>query len=217
MSNVSRYKAILKQVAADLDIAVDSEQCEHVGTLRLARRNILARLLRNDMLRTDPADLQKIDELLRQYQPASKAPQINVRYAEAVTGTYRCTHCGEQNHLESGTYTPAENKPPPQATVHCPHCGKDSRHEISSVPFDPPAADAKPAEVPNIRYREGVSASAFHAAVLRDDEIPPLKKEQPAIGTYVSPDTAAGLWRNDPNPTRNGAMAHQLPAVNGKG
>jgi hypothetical protein len=69
-----------------------------------------------------------------------------------------------------------------------------------------------------VTYREGVSGSAFHAAVLRNNEIPPLKKEQPAIGAHVSPgDTVAGLWCNDRHPYRNRDVAHQLPAVNGKG
>jgi hypothetical protein len=221
MSNVNRYKAILKEVAADLEIEIGSDLCEHIATLRLMRKNILARLLRSDALRTDPDDLLKIDAALKQHQPERGALQISTRFVEGVVGRYKCTKCGEENRLEAGTYTPAERPKPFQ--FRC-ECGRGT--EISTDgPFtdgsDPgkPIAAPEPAATPNgVTYREGVSGSAFHAAVLRNNEIPPLKKEQPAIGAHVSPsDTVAGLWRNDRHPYRNRDVAHQLPTVNGKG
>jgi hypothetical protein len=211
-SSASRYRAMLKRVAAELNVEVDSDKCEHVATMRLARRAVLARLLRNDMLRTDPDDLLKIDAALKAYQPPDKGLQIEVSFVESVRGTFKCSHCGEQNKVD-GSYTSAD-KPLPQATFHCPHCNADSRHELSSTPFEPaPAPEAAPK---GVSYREGVSASAIHSMVLPNDEIPPLKKEQPQIGASYAGNTVTELWRNDPNPTRNGAMAHQL-LVNGKG
>jgi hypothetical protein len=221
MANVNRYKVVLKEVAADLEIEPGSELCEHVATLRLMRKNILARLLRSDALRTDPDDLLKIDATHKQHQPERKLPQITVQFVEGVVGRYKCAHCGEENRLEAGTYTPAVRPKPFQ--FRC-ECGRGT--EISTDgPFtdggDPgkPIAAPEPAATPNgVTYREGVSGSAFHAAVLRNNEIPPLKKEQPAIGAHVSPgDSVAGLLRNDRHPYRNRDVAHQLPAVNGKG
>jgi hypothetical protein len=218
MTSVNRYKVILKEVAADLEIEADSELCRHVGALRLMRENIQARLLRGE--RVDPDDLLKIDAALKQYLPERKALQVAVRFSEAVTGTYKCSSCGTQNHLESDTYTPAARKP---FQYRC-ECGRGTEISVDG-PFtdggDPskPVAAPEPAATPNgVTYREGVSGSAFHAAVLRNNEIPPLKKEQPAIGAHVSPgDTVADLWRNDRHPYRNRDVAHQLPAVNGKG
>jgi hypothetical protein len=213
-SAADRFKALRKEVADDLGIDPDSDLAEHVAVLRLMRDAILARLLRSDMLRTDPDDLLKIDAALKQHQPAHEPLQINVRFVEAVSGTFRCACCGEQNTLASGTYTAA--RPPKRETE------LDVSEPSDSDPDKPAEAAAAPepeATSPNgVTYREGVNASAFHSAVLRNDEIPPLKKEQPAIGAHVSPsDTVAGLWCNDPNPTRNGALAQRLPAVNGKG
>jgi hypothetical protein len=219
MASVNRYKAILSEVATDLEIEADSELCKHVAALRLMRENIQARLLRGE--RVDPDDLLKIDAALKQYLPERKAPQITVRFVEGVVGKYKCTHCGEENHLEAGTYTPAERPKPFQ--FRC-ECGRGTEFTAGG-PFtdggDPgkPIKAPEPVATPNgVTYRENVSGSAFHSQVLHTDEIPPLAKDQPAIGAHVSPsDTVAGLWRNDPNPTRNGALAHRLPAVNGKG
>jgi hypothetical protein len=220
-STADYYKAIREQVARDHQIEPDSDQCEHISTLILVRKNILARSLRNDMLRTDPGDLLQLDAALRQYQPPAKAPAISVNFVQGVVGRYKCSHCGEENHLKDGTYTPAARKP---FQFRC-ECGRGTEFSADG-PFtdggDPgkPIAPAPVAEATpdGVRYREGIG-SAFHAQVLpRTDEVPPLARDQARVGaSYVSPgNTAATLWRNDPNPTRNGAMAHQLP-VNGKG
>jgi hypothetical protein len=222
MANVNRYKVILKEVAADLEIEPGSELCEHVATLRLMRKNILARLLRSDALRTDPDDLLKIDATLKQHLPERKTPTIRITYVEGVVGRYTCTHCGEENKLESGTYTPAERPKPFRFRCECgrgTEISTDGPFRDGGDPGKPLTPAPEPEATPNgVRYREGVSTSAFHAAVLRNDEIPPLKKEQPAIGAHVSPsDTVAGLWRNDRHPYRNRDVAHQLAAVNGKG
>jgi hypothetical protein len=206
--------------AASLNLDVDSDTVEHVATMRLARRTVLARMLRNDMLRTDPDALLKLDAALKPYQPPVQSPQISVQFVESVQGTFKCSHCGERNEVKSGEYTPATRRP---FQYRC-ECGRGSEISVDG-PFtdggDPgkPVAAPEPAATPNgVTYREGVSGSAFYAAVLRNNEIPPLKKEQPAIGAHVSPsDTVAGLWRNDRHPYRNRDVAHQLPAVNGKG
>jgi hypothetical protein len=108
MASVNRYKAILKEVAADLEVEPDSELCTHVSTLRLMRENIQARLLRGE--RVDPDDVLKLDQALRQYLPERKAPSISVSFVEGVVGIYKCQHCGKQNDLKDGEYTPLKSR-----------------------------------------------------------------------------------------------------------
>jgi hypothetical protein len=221
-SAADRYRAVVDEVAADLGISPGDDLAETVAALRLMRQHITARLLRSDVLRADPDDLLRVDAALRQYQPERKSPQFNIKFVEGVSGTFRCSACGEQNTVAPGTYTPAERPKP--FRFRC-ECGRGTEFSASGPftdggdPGKPITPAPEPEATPNgVRYREGVSASAFHAAVLRNNEIPPLKKEQPAIGADVSPsDTVAGLWRNDRHPYRNRDVAHRLPAVNGKG
>jgi hypothetical protein len=168
-------------------------------------------------------DLLALDNAIQDVREAlQKSEDIRVTVNFVNPAAVECPQC-------QFAFDPKGSVPVKPARPFSFRCGCGKQTEFSAGgPFadggDPGTDTGKsaeptaPVEVPNVRYREGVSASAFHAAVLRNDEIPPLKKDQPAIGSYVSPsDTAAGLWRNDPHPYRNRDVAHQLPAVNGKG
>jgi hypothetical protein len=168
-----------------------------------------------DLLALDKA-IQDVRETLQ------KSGDIKVTVNFVNPAAVECPQCQHTFDPEGGVPV----KPARPFSFKC-GCGKQTEFSAGG-PFtdggDPgtdtgkPAEPAAPEEVPNVRYREGVSGSAFHAAVLRNDEIPPLKKEQPAIGAHVSPgDTVAGLWCNDRHPYCNRDVAHQLPAVNGKG
>jgi hypothetical protein len=219
-SSADRYKAILREVATNLEVEPDSELCAHVATLRMVREGIQARILRDERVAVD--DVLALDQALKAYLPERKTPHIQVSFVEGVVGHYKCTKCGEENRLEEGTYTPAERPKPFQFRCECGRGTEISTHGPFTDGGDPgkPIAPAPVAEATpdGVRYREGIG-SAFHAQVLpRTDEVPPLARDQARVGaSYVSPgNTAATLWRNDPNPTRNGAMAHRLP-VNGKG
>jgi hypothetical protein len=165
----------------------------------------------SNLLALDKA-IEELRETIRKAEPI----QVSVLFVEG--SEIECPSCAHR--FNPHTLKPVERQP---FRFRC-KCGASS--EISTTgPFtdggDPgkPIAAPEPAATPNgVTYREGVSGSAFHAAVLRNNEIPPLKKEQPAIGAHVSPgDTVAGLWCNDRHPYRNRDVAHQLPAVNGKG
>jgi hypothetical protein len=102
-------KGMLGKVAADLGLDAGDDVVEHVATLRLARRKVLARMLRDDMKPNDPETLLRIDEALKPHQPKDGGLQIRVNFVEGVSGTYRCSACGEQNHLKDGTYTPVQS------------------------------------------------------------------------------------------------------------
>lgn len=218
MASVNRYKAILKEVAADLEIEADSELCAHVATLRMVREGIQARILRGERVAVD--DVLALDQAPKAYLPERKTPHIQVSFVEGVVGHYKCTKCGEENRLEEGTYTPA--KPPaPPFRFRC-KCGAQTEFNASGpftdggnpgVPVEAPAPKLDEKVVPLVTHRPGVSASSFHSAVLNNREIPPLKKEQPAIYTSQRPsDPPHGSFRDDPHPYARRAVAHKLPS-----
>jgi hypothetical protein len=215
-SEADRFQATRAAVAADLGVEPDSALCQHVTMLRLQLDNMLAASIRGEVVAV--ANIRELDTMLKPYLPERETLQIVTSFVEGVVGRYVCQHCHQEDHLEPGSYTPVTRKP---FQYRC-ECGRGSEISVDG-PFtdggDPgkPVAVAEPEAPPNgVQYREGISGSAFHAAVLRNDEIPPLRKEQPAIGAQHAGNTVRDLWRNDPNPTRgaNGTdryVGHKLP------
>jgi hypothetical protein len=168
-----------------------------------------------DLLALDKA-IQDIRETLQK----SEGIAVTVRIVNPAA-----VECPECKH----TFDPKGGAPvrPAQPFRFKCKCGAQTEFNASGpftdggnpgVPVEAPAPKPDEKVVPLVTHRPGVSASSFHSAVLNNREIPPLKKEQPAIGADVSPsDTVAGLWRNDRHPYRDRDVVHQLPAVNGKG
>jgi hypothetical protein len=189
MTSVNRFKAILKEVATDLEIEAGSELCRHVGALRLMRENIQARLLRGE--RVDPDDLLKIDVALKPYLPKHDGLQISVNFVEGVQGIYICKCCGEKNRLEAGSYTPATPKAPAAepltADAPCEPANPSLATDLPNVtpPNPQPAADLKVVPLPVASHRENVSASRFHSQIINGSgETPPLRHHHQG-GTYV--------------------------------
>ena len=200
------HQALLEKVAAEYGVESDSDKADHIATLIVLRKAIRDRAWAGDPLRTDPDDFVKLAEELRQYQPVSKAPVFELRSVEGVIGIYTCKHCHERNELEQGEYTPAGALRPFKFKCECGRAmsfsdkpGENSRLVADDGSLQPIEPEPEPETV---TYREGIG-SAFHAQVLpKTTEIPPLKRDQPAIGASHAGTSVVDLWRNDPNPTR---------------
>jgi hypothetical protein len=222
-SAADRYRAVLDEVAGDLQCEPDSELCKHVAMLRMVRDNMTAAAIRGE--RVAVADVRELDAALKAYLPERETLQITTRFVEGVIGRYKCRACGEENHLSEGEYTPAA---PKTFQHHCPQCGCGTEFNVGA-----PFADGDPGklvtppepEAPTgVRYREGVSGSALHSMVLDNDEIPPLEKDQAVIGAYAPPRNVSPMSVDThvPRPRRDNAPAGSAldepnPFHNGKG
>jgi hypothetical protein len=223
MVSVGRYKAVLKEVAADLKIEADSELCQHVATLRLLREGVQARILRGERVAVD--DVLTLDQALKAYLPERKAPRIQVSFVEGVRGIYNCQHCGKENELKEGEYTPPSRpKAPPQTSdapaANAPLPDAAVAPADSAAPAARPmpkankaaALDTRPAPhqtanvTPLVTYRDDVSGSKFHSAVINGREVPPLKRLQP--DHWRTTDQAQA-----PHPYVGREVAHPLPPV----
>jgi hypothetical protein len=174
MASVNRYKAILAEVARDLEIEASSELCAHVATLRMVREGIQARILRGERVAVD--DVLSLDQALKKYLPERDPLAISVRFAENAQGRYVCKCCGTENLLEHGTYTPVEKPKPVEkpATVDA----------APAAPVPPQPSNVVELDLSRLHHGgEGGGMGAVYA---------------PASGN-----TAADLWRNDLNPTRS--------------
>jgi hypothetical protein len=174
MASVNRYKAILAEVARDLEIEASSELCAHVATLRMVREGIQARILRGERVAVD--DVLSLDQALKKYLPERDPLAISVRFVENAQGRYVCKCCGAENLLEHGTYTPVEKPKPVEkpATVDA----------APAAPVPPQPSNVVELDLSRLHHGgEGGGMGAVYA---------------PAAGN-----TAADLWRNDLNPTRS--------------
>src|SRR5215470_17992853 len=70
-ARAARYQRLVEEAAAQLKCRPDSELAQHVGTLRFARETFAARLISG--AETNPADLCRLDDALRQYLPLKPA------------------------------------------------------------------------------------------------------------------------------------------------
>jgi len=70
-ARAARYQQLVKEAADQLKCGLDSELAQHVGTLRFARETFAARLISG--AETNPADLCRLDDALRQYLPVTPA------------------------------------------------------------------------------------------------------------------------------------------------
>ena len=81
-ARAARYQQLVKEAAQQLKCRPDSELAQHVGTLRFARETFAPRLISG--AETNPADLVRLDDCLRQYLPvqaASRSEPLNLLVA----------------------------------------------------------------------------------------------------------------------------------------
>src|SRR5262249_7315767 len=151
------------------DIKPDSELCRHVGTLRLMRENLQSKLLLGE--RVDPDDIRKLDAALKAYMPKREAPEISVHIVKTLRG--KCPKCGTISEISRTPFPNEPNQTHPDPAV-------EAAARAAATPPEPPP----PPEPFSVKgWRPEVSLSEFHAAVLSNNEVPPLKKRQPGIHT----------------------------------
>jgi hypothetical protein len=148
----------MKEVHRELGYALDSDICEHVATLRMARQNLLARISAGQHVPTD--DLLKIDAALKSHQPQAKAPTIKVNIVEGVQGV--CPLC-------KGLILRSEVK-----GGKCPHC----KAALPDYRADPPRT--KPAPVPDLVEPVVVKPAPAPPAG-------PPRRPQPVVADRLSP------------------------------
>jgi hypothetical protein len=174
----------------------------------------------NGLLSLDES-IQKIRESIKKTEPMS----VNVTFTEGVRGIYNCHHCGKKNELKEGEYTPPSRpKAPPQTSdapaANAPLPDATAAPADSAAPAARPmpkankvaALDTRPAShqtatvTPLVTYRDDVSGSKFHSAVINGREVPPLKRLQP--DHWRTTDQAQA-----PHPYVGREVAHPLPPV----
>jgi hypothetical protein len=194
----------LRDAARELSLPKTDFRVERLATMRLAlalqRQSWTTGRFNNT---SDILSLMDSIEALRREAKDAEPTTISVNIVQGVKGSYRCQHCGKQNTLTEGQYEPAKRSEAAPAPTPPP-----TESATSDVPNEP-VQPAKPDPDDGIRvrgYREGVSASGFHAQVLSNDEVPPLKKRQGGIHTSrsrsVSPLSYGAL---DMSPRRHNA------------
>ena len=96
----------LKAEAAKLlRLPVDHQKVTLLAGLKLEHTRQLELLVGGE--RINPNELLAVSEAIEKLTPALPPAQIKVEIVDGVVGIYKCQHCGKQNHLEPGTYTPA--------------------------------------------------------------------------------------------------------------
>ena len=190
----SAYDKELKAAAAELGLPRDHWQTQKLATLTLmflvARSKWASGQSSNS---SDMLALMSEITSLRRESKAVEPMQINIEVIKKLRG--RCWHCGAENEVgeaaaAAATATPAAPTPAnPTSHAHVlptPSAG-DEPLPCDALPADAPApvspdAPAKPATpTMKVTYREGVSASPLHSAVINGREVPPLRKFQPNI------------------------------------
>jgi hypothetical protein len=120
-------------------------------------------------------------EAMRRERGKDAITEIKVHVVESLKA--RCPHCGQTSDIppemvqkdSRNTHAePSDSNPAPK-TASPPTYGLPNGSE-SHASGEPAPAKAEPV----VTYREGVSASAFHSAVLNGHEVPPLKSRQPS-------------------------------------
>jgi hypothetical protein len=190
----------IKDAAVELGLPKDHWDVERLATLQVMLKaarhkweNGQSSGAASDMVTL----MEEITKLRTAAGLASGPREIEVTYVRAVTGIYKCKHCGEENELEDGKYTPA---PPPRvvdmpsdsvarATATTPAAPENTRVSGPENGAVAPS-ESKPApDAPKVTHRDGVSASPFHSQVINGREVAPLKKYQPSPYTIrkISP------------------------------
>jgi hypothetical protein len=59
--------------------------------------------------------IQEVRESIKKTEPMS----VNVTFTEGVRGIYKCKHCGQENELKEGEYTPPSKPPAPLPSQSC--------------------------------------------------------------------------------------------------
>jgi predicted RNA-binding Zn ribbon-like protein len=77
MANAARYKAILAEVAQQLETEPGSELCKHVAMLRMVRDNMTSAAIRGE--RVAVADVRELDAALKAYLPERETLQLPPR------------------------------------------------------------------------------------------------------------------------------------------
>jgi len=98
-----RLKQIRKEVAADLKVAVDSELCKHVSTLRLMRQNMQAKLLLGEHV--NPDHLLSLDTAMRAYLPVQRLEDLT--FHVDYISRHVCRECGEEMSADDQSPQPA--------------------------------------------------------------------------------------------------------------
>ena len=177
-SRAKRYQTLLRQVARELDEKPNSEIVKHVSTFRLLRENLLIRLLAGE--RVDPADILKVDEVLKKYLPQGKPLSVKVVF---VNGTRVC--CPGCN-LEFDPHTDKSYEPSPPPTF-------DAKPVIDAEPVKALPKPPKP-EPGKSRARDIHSGSGY---------VKPNQGVDQFMGGFsAGPRYPSGVDRW-PNPTRS--------------
>ena len=87
-ARAARYQRLVEEAAAQLKCRPDSELAQHVGTLRFARETFAARLISGE--ETNPSDLVKLDDCLRQYLPPKPAERSEPLHLLVARQRKRC-------------------------------------------------------------------------------------------------------------------------------
>jgi hypothetical protein len=168
-ARVKQYRQLVKETAAQLREQPDSEIVRHLTSFKMLRQSLEARMLLGQHV--DPADLLKIDEVLKQYLPQG-AP-IGVTLTIAAKADVTCPSCQHRfNPHTNATVAPPEPPPPAARSLPQPEAQQDQRSpHAHSMPKHEPAPN-----VVELPARRGVSTSAFN-----DQPGVPLRKLQPSI------------------------------------
>ena len=197
-------------------------QVRQLAILSVARDGYEAQLAAGQNFDLDA--LLKLDNVIEQARSSiQKQEPISVE-VHIVDKTIKvcdvtCKHCGQSGRYEISdkpfddgigreVVKPASVAPKLGAGPS----GGDAPIAPATADLPSQVSDTKPTAnvVPILTYREGVSASSFHSAVINGREVPPLKKLQP-------PHYYSEAAERDRHPYRDAgggdrAVAHPLPS-----
>ena len=110
VSTTPETKALLiarRAAAKELRMPVTDWRVRRYALLMVAHDQITARLANGEGVNVDA--LLKLDGSMQEIRSSIPVEQhtIKFQYVEGVAGIYRCQHCGKQNDLAEGLYTPS--------------------------------------------------------------------------------------------------------------
>ena len=196
-AGLDRFGQLKAEIIEQHRLEPNDPHANTLAALKLARERMVEALAAGRTI--DFTAFTRILEMLEKHEPPL-VPKVEVSFVQGVVGIYKCRHCGEQNDLPEGEYTPKEKQPREPMITRCATCGTKS--EVSSDPYpDPKPGDTEP---PN-------AAPAPPAAQSPPDNVVAITDTQRAWnrqhGYTTAPDGGLGrhnaVRRRNPNPLGN--------------